>query len=464
MFKCTGSCSACRRCKNSEFIESANARKTRLSIYPGDFASDSGMTGFGVALDIGTTTVVGMLWDMKRGAILETQAQTNPQNKVGMDVVSRINFCIEDESNLFKLRNEISSCINDIIAKLCQKAQIDSTDIIKMTICGNTAMSHIVAGRSLKTLAAAPFIPEYEGTLELKASDLRIKINESARIILIPNIAGHVGGDITAGAVAARILEKNKLILYIDIGTNGEIVLTDGAQSYACSTAAGPAFEGASIYDGMRAVDGAIEDILIKDGDVLFKTIGGLPPQGICGSGVIDAVAQMLDSGIIDKSGRILSAEQAKAEGISDGLQERLVETDGKRQFVLVAKENDEDIVITQHDIREVQLAKGAIAAGVEVLLTKMNRCPEDIEQICIAGAFGNYINKHSAVRIGLLPDIGEEKIELAGNAAGTGVSMALVSEREMDTMRSLPRIIQHVELASHSDFQIAYMEAMGFM
>lgn len=345
MFKCTGSCSACRRCKNSEFIESANARKTRLSIYPGDFASDSGMTGFGVALDIGTTTVVGMLWDMKRGAILETQAQTNPQNKVGMDVVSRINFCIEDESNLFKLRNEISSCINDIIAKLCQKAQIDSTDIIKMTICGNTAMSHIVAGRSLKTLAAAPFIPEYEGTLELKASDLRIKINESARIILIPNIAGHVGGDITAGAVAARILEKNKLILYIDIGTNGEIVLTDGAQSYACSTAAGPAFEGASIYDGMRAVDGAIEDILIKDGDVLFKTIGGLPPQGICGSGVIDAVAQMLDSGIIDKSGRILSAEQAKAEGISDGLQERLVETDGKRQFVLVAKENDEDIV-----------------------------------------------------------------------------------------------------------------------
>ncbi len=234
-------------------------------------------------------------------------------------------------------------------------------------------------------------------------------------------------------------------------------------KTYACSTAAGPAFEGSAILHGMRAATGAIEKIRIEDGDVDFKTIGECEPQGICGSGLIDAVAQMIKAKLINKTGRLIGAEDVDKKKLNPALKERLIEVDGERRFVLVSKANGDDIVITQNDIREVQLAKGAIAAGIQLMLEEMGKTVEDIDRVVIAGAFGNYIDKESAVTIGVLPKIAPEKIISAGNTAGAGVSMIMADEKEMALAESLPDRIEHVDLAARDNFQNTYLSAMAF-
>ena len=464
MFKCTGICNKCGRCRNSAMMSGANDRKTKMLEYPPDFTVDTGRPGFGTAFDIGTTTVVGMMWDLGRGEQIATAAKTNPQNEFGMDVISRITFCGSDGENLELLRSRITGCLNEILEELCEKSGIDKHDVNEVTVCGNTTMSHLFAGYPPMTLALAPFHPAYTGTLNMSAEEARLDINEEGRVTVLPNIAGHVGGDITAGIVASRVLDKHELTVFIDIGTNGEIVLTNGEDSYACSTAAGPAFEGSAIKHGMRAATGAIERISIKeDGDVEFLTIGECEPQGICGSGLIDAIAQMLDSKLISKTGRLISADDADRKKLAPGFRERLCEIDGQRCFVLVSKESGEDIYITQNDIREIQLAKGAIAAGIQLMLGKMGKAAEDIECVVIAGAFGNYIDKASAVRIGVLPDVGMDRIISAGNTAGAGVSMALASAKEMKLAENVVSEIKHVDLAAMEEFQNTYLAAMAF-
>lgn len=297
----------------------------------------------------------------------------------------------------------------------------------------------------------------------MTAKEALIDINENGKVVVVPNIAGHVGGDITAGIVAARVLKMEGLTVFIDIGTNGEIVLTDGNKSYACSTAAGPAFEGSAILHGMRAATGAIEKIRIEDGDVDFKTIGECEPQGICGSGLIDAIAQMIKAKLISKTGRLIGAEDVDKKKLDPKLKERLIVVDGERRFVLVFKANGDDIVITQNDIREVQLAKGAISAGIALMLEEMGKSLEDIDRVVVAGAFGNYIDKESAVTIGVLPKIDLDKIISAGNTAGAGVSMILVNEEEMTLAENLPEHIEHVDLAAKENFQNTYLGAMAF-
>ena len=445
MFKCTGICARCGRCRDSAMMSGANARKTRMLAYPEDFTADRGGSGLGAAFDVGTTTVVGMLWDLEAGEQLAVSARTNPQNEFGMDVISRITYCGREGENLGELRNKITECINEIIVDLCAKAGRSSDEIVKTAVCGNTTMSHLFAGYPPMTLALAPFHPAYTGTLKMTAKDALLDIPEDATVTVVPNIAGHVGGDITSGIVASRVLDMEGLTLFIDIGTNGEIVLTDGNECYACSTAAGPAFEGSAISCGMRAADGAIEAVRIEGGKVTFSTIGSteeqtVPAQGICGSGLIDAIAQMLDAGIISRSGRMAGGD-----------------------FILLERDNEDDIVITQKDIREVQLAKGAIKAGIEIMLKRVGKTVSDIDRVVVAGAFGNYIDKESAVRIGVLPQIDPEKIISAGNTAGAGVSMALASEKEMELTEKIPEIVKHVELAEDPDFQTIYLKAMGF-
>lgn len=392
MFKCTGVCSTCGRCRNSAMMSGANDRKTKMLAYPDDFKADEGGSGYGVAFDIGTTTVVGMLWNLSSGEQTATCAKTNPQNEFGMDVISRITFCGRESENLELLRGRIVSCLNEITSELCEKAGIENDDIIRAAVCGNTTMSHLFAGYPPMSLALAPFHPAYTGTLKLTAAEAMLEINKDADVTVVPNIAGHVGGDITAGIVASRVLEMKGLTVFIDIGTNGEIVLTDGNKAYACSTAAGPAFEGSAILHGMRAATGAIEKIRIADGDVDFRTIGECEPQGICGSGLIDAIAEMIKAKLINKTGRLISEDDVDKKKLAPALKERLIEVDGERRFVLVFKENGEDIVITQNDIREVQLAKGAIAAGIQLMLEEMGNNIEDIDRVVVAGAFGNYI------------------------------------------------------------------------
>ena len=464
MIRCTGICSKCGRCQNSAMITAANDRKTRMLLYPEDFEPDRDMSGFGLAFDIGTTTVVGMLWDLETGRQMAALAKSNSQNIFGMDVISRITFSMESGDNFMLLNDTVKDCLNQIADELCSAAGILKWDITKAAICGNTTMSHLFAAYKPDGLAVSPFRPAYTGLLNLKADESGMEISPEGTVTVLPNLAGHVGGDITAGIIATRLIEKNKLTLFIDIGTNGEIVLTDGEETLVCSTAAGPAFEGASIRYGMRAANGAIEKVMISDGEVLLNTIGEVEPIGICGSGLIDAVAQMLDSGIINKRGRIISKEDAEKQGMAPELTERIADIDGMSEFVLFKKDDGRQITITQNDIREVQLAKGAVAAGINLMLQKIGRSAGEIEEVLIAGAFGSYIDRKSAMRIGLLPQVESEKIHSAGNAAGAGVSMALLSKKELENAEELPSIITHLELAEEKDFQNVYMKAMAFI
>lgn len=473
MIKCIGICGKCGKCENTAMMSGANERKTKMLTYPKDFRPETGKKGLGAAFDIGTTTVVGMLWDLEQGEQIAACGRTNPQNEFGMDVISRIAYCGQQAGNLVALQRKIIDCLNEIIKELCEKAGAQRSEIVKITACGNTTMAHLFAGYSPETLAFVPFAPAYTGALEWTVAKdglgsrvnpaAELSVAEAGSVVLLPNIAGHVGGDITAGLAASRFLEKDGLTLFIDIGTNGEIALADGVRRYACSTAAGPAFEGAAIRHGMRAAAGAIERVRIKDGEVFFKTIGQQPAQGICGSGLIDAMAQMLKNGLIKKSGRLISAGDVDKAGLDPKFKNRLVMAEKERQFILAWRENNEGIVITQSDIREVQLAKGAIVAGIKLLLDEAGKAACDIREVMVAGAFGNYIDRESAVTIGLLPDIEGDRIHFIGNAAGCGVSMALTSDKELEIMKKIPELVEHVELAGKEDFQKAYMEAMQF-
>ena len=272
-----------------------------------------------------------------------------------------------------------------------------------------------------------------------------------------------MGGDITAGILASRLDRRAGKTLLVDIGTNGEIVYHESGRMFACSTAAGPAFEGATIVQGMRAAAGAIERIVITEEDVQFQVVGQVPPVGICGSGLIDAIAEMVRTGIIDATGRIATADDYGKEHPESPLADRIREGDHGREFVLVARENHEDIVITQQDVREVQLAKGAIAAGIQILTKKAGSTPEELDRIIIAGAFGNYIDHHSAMGIGLLPKLPEDRITMAGNTAGAGALMCAASAKAAAEVQTIPSHVEHVELAEDPDFQDTYILSMGF-
>ncbi len=459
--RCTGECEICGRCTSGGVINDEDRTKAPVFVLPEDFSPVKKLPGYGIAFDMGTTTVAGLLWDLENGREILSLARSNPQRAYGGDVISRISFIRKDPENLRVMRDAIRDCLNGIITELCHGAGVKKNSLSKVTLCGNTTMSHIFSGHDPSSLAKAPFIPAYRGEVLMNKETSGLDINEDAKVMLLPNIAGHVGGDTVAGMLSSRMTEQKELTLFIDIGTNGEIVLADGENIFACSTAAGPAFEGASINHGMRAVPGAVEKIMIKKEKVLIKTIDGIQPKGICGSGIIDAVAQMLDAGVVNRTGRILSAEELKKNGMP-GAAMRINEKES-REFSLVIREHDEDIVLTQKDIREVQLAKGAISAGINIMLEKAGRKKEEIKKIVLAGAFGNSINKESAVAIGLLPDIDIKKIHAVGNAAGAGAIMVLADDREQKKALELPRITQHVELAEIKGFQEKFISAMSF-
>ena len=372
MFKCTGKCELCGRCQRYQITDEDNT-ENRDFIYPEDFLPDmkKNTMRYGVAFDVGTTTVVGTLWDFRRCRVISSRGMANPQKRYGSDVISRISYCAGGDENLETMRKLIVDCMNSIIHNLCEEQGIDGSAIGKVVICGNTTMSHIISGYSPQSLASAPFEPQYTGTIEKKPVEMGLNVNDEGEIILLPNIASHVGGDIIAGLVSTRFLNAEGLSIFIDIGTNGEMVITEGAGVYACSTAAGPAFEGAAICCGMRAAKGAISAAAISDGEVFFQTVGQCEPRGICGSGLIDIVYEMVKNELIDETGRLISSEKAEAKGLHAGLRARLTGTGRERCFIVVSKENGDDIIITQNDIREVQLAKAAIRAGIEVMLAK---------------------------------------------------------------------------------------------
>jgi uncharacterized 2Fe-2S/4Fe-4S cluster protein (DUF4445 family) len=422
-----------------------------MMYFPDDFVTESGGEGLGAAFDIGTTTVVGMLWDLKTGRMMDILAETNPQNKYGADVISRITYCGRSEEKLAELSGLIRSKMNDMLDVMCTRRAAAQAEIRRITVCGNTTMSHLAGGYDPMSLALVPFTPAYEGELVLQASDMKITAAPGCTVTIIPNLAGHVGGDINAGIVASRLLDQKELTLFIDIGTNGEMALTDGERTLVCSTAAGPAFEGACISQGMRASTGAIEKVEISGSEVTLSTIDNGAPVGICGSGLISAVSEMLRNGVIDATGRM------------DKKHPRVRLIGGKPVFVLAEKPNGDPVGLTQKDIREVQLAKGAMQAGASIMLKILGRKPEDIRKVMLAGAFGNFIDREAASRIGLLPRIPLERIEPVGNTAGAGISMVLMNREEAALARGMAAHVEHVELAAWPEFDTEYMNAMSF-
>lgn len=419
---------------------------------------------FGIAVDIGTTTVAVYLYDFISRSPLDHVSFLNPQKPFGADVISRIDSCIQSEENLKKQRDIVVQQINNAINTLCKNNGLEQKDIYTAAFVGNTTMMHLFMGISPVNIASSPFIPVTVAMHRLKPSDSGIAINPNGVVYALPCISGYVGAD-TVGAVYATGMYKNdQVTVMCDIGTNGEIVLGNRDKLYTCSTAAGPAFEGANIKCGIGGVAGAIDKVQIKD-DVIYTVIGGKKPSGICGSGIVDVIAEMIDKGIVDYTGRIVDPEELD-ENVSSAIAQRIVSYNGDNAFLLESAsktETKEDIIITQKDVRELQNAKAAIAAGILILIKKSGYTFDDIDSFYLAGGFGNYLKVSSACKIGLIPKELESKVKNAGNAAGAGALLFLSSEKSIEEVEEIKSKTEYIELSTDPDFSNQYIDCMFF-
>lgn len=413
----------------------------------------------GVAVDIGTTTVVARLIDLIDGRPLATEATLNPQTRYGDDVISRIHHG-SSEPGRDDLHQSVVGCLNDLIARLCRTAGTAVEAIYEACIVGNTTMNHLFLGLPVEQLGQAPYRAYAVEAFDKPPGALGLTMNPAGNVHTVENIAGFVGADTTAVALAVGMDSIHETTLVVDIGTNGELVLAVDGRLYAASCAAGPALEGARIRQGSRAVDGAIEAVVLRDGEIDLEVIGRTKPRSICGSGLIDAVAALLDLGVIDPTGRFIAPEDASGH-VTDAA--RLLEIDGQRAFCLAfdAHTREPAVVVSQKDVREFQLAKGAILAGIRLLLSHSGIRPGDLSALLLAGAFGNYIRPQSAVRVGLLPDLSLDRIRFVGNAAASGAEMALLSVASREQSAALAKRIAYVEIAHESQFTEVFAEAM---
>lgn len=427
-------------------------------------SGDTSKAAFGVAFDIGTTTVVGTIFNLSSGRELGVASEINSQVAYGDDVISRILRVREDRGALSRLQESIMETVNSIIAELTQRASIHNNHIYEIVIAGNSTMQQIFCGFDPSALGEMPFVQVFDDAQTISASKLGIKANPGAEVFVFPQIGGFVGGDTVAGMVAARLDKWEKPVLFVDIGTNGEIVLANHGRLLATSTAAGPAFEGARITQGMRATAGAIEKVIINE-DVLLNVIGNVRPAGICGTALIDAAADLLRKEIVDSTGRILTADDVPSH-VSMKLRERLITKNGKTNFVLAMAEetaSGEPVYLWQKDIRELQLATGAIRAGINILLRRSDLRPEDLGGVLLAGAFGNFIRRSNACRIGLLPQVPHDCIRFIGNAASLGAKLALLSVDERKYANDLRKKAEHIDLSLDPEFQTEFSMGMMF-
>ena len=398
------------------------------------------------AFDIGTTTIAGYLLDSEDGRMLAVESRMNPQAQYGADVIMRANYALEHGTDV--LSRCIREAVNEMLGVLAGDAGISREDIFQVCIVGNTCMHHLFLGISPASLVHAPYTPAVSERLVLNAGDYGLDVQRKAELIMLPDIAGYVGADTCGCLLALRQDLKDEISLMIDIGTNGEMVLGNRDRLVTCSTAAGPAFEGAKIECGMRGAAGAVDHVKYENGKWDYTTVGNQPAVGLCGSGLIDLVAGLLDAGMLDENGALSSGQEKQ--GV----------------FMLVPPEqagNERGVYLTQKDIGEVQLAKAAIAAGIQMLMKRLGITEEEICSVYIAGAFGNYMDPVSAGKIGLLPAALVKKVEPVGNAAGEGAKIALVNEREMLEMDELVGKIDFVELAASGDFQDYFIDELGF-
>src|SRR6185437_14297843 len=428
-----------------------------IAVEPGDTTARR----FGIAFDLGTTTVVATLLDLSTGTPAGVESALNAQQPFGADVITRISATMMDPGNLDKLQNLARETLAELAQAVCAQGGVEPHEVYEVAVAGNATMTHLVLG-------IAPFIMAPRLYPEVLAADLGLAgiVHPRARAVVFPAFGAYVGGDITAGLLASGMDRDARVRLFVDIGTNCEIVLGNRDWLLATAAPAGPAFEGAAIRCGMRAADGAIEVVTMTPDELTLKVIGDVEPQGLCGSGLVDAVTGLVKVGLLDSSGRFVPEERAAV--IAPGLAERLTTIGKERVFVLhwrgpEGSAAEDSIYLSQRDVRELQFAKAAIATGWQILLEEAGLEAADVKQVLLAGSFGSYLSPASAIRIGLVPKVPVMRVVSAGNVAGEGAKMALLSLRERAGGLALLEEVKYVELSDRADFNDRFIEQLPF-
>ena len=425
-----------------------------IEVEPGDTSEKC----CGFAVDIGTTKLAGYLVNLRDGSLVATTSMMNPQIPYGEDVISRISSAMNDQHKLAELQTAVVEGVNKLLRDARKTAGIEREQVYDMVVVGNTAMHHIFFGIIPDFISLSPYPPALQSSLDVQAKELGLEVNPGAYVYSYPNIAGFVGADAVADIVATGIYETKEMSLLIDIGTNTEIVLGNRESMICCSAASGPAFEGAHIKHGMRASTGAIEKVWINPDtfEPSFRVIDETKPEGICGSGIVDALAEMFKVGILDATGKM-----------NQELDIPRLKHDGESLSYVLAKADEtaikRDIAVTQQDVNEIQLAKSAIYSGTSILMKRFGVERDQIVKVYLAGAFGTYVDPESARMIGMIPDVPTDRFEFAGNTAGSGARMALISTDIRRVARSIMKKTQYLELAGEKDFQEEFMKALYF-
>jgi uncharacterized 2Fe-2S/4Fe-4S cluster protein (DUF4445 family) len=419
----------------------------------------------GIAFDLGTTTVVATLLDLTTGTPLAVASMLSKQQPHGADVITRISAVMLDPAKLGQLTGLAHDTMQELTGEVCGQAGVDPADVLEIAVAGNATMTHLALGIDPEPLGVAPFIMATRRWPEVLAADLGVAVHPRARAVVFPSFGAYVGGDITAGLLAAGMDRDQRTRLFIDIGTNCEIVLGNRDWLVGTAAPAGPAFEGAAIRCGMRAADGAIEVVTMTPDGLDLTVIGDAPPAGLCGSGLVDAVAELVRIGLLDPSGRFIAEDDAVT--VAPGLAGRLTTLGQERIFVLHWQGEPGDVVrsiyLSQRDVRELQFAKAAIATGWAILLEEADLAPGDVQQVLLAGSFGSYLSPASAIRLGLVPRLPALRVVSAGNVAGEGAKMALLSMRERAGALALLEEVRYVELSDRADFNDRFVGQLPF-
>ena len=430
-----------------------------IEVEPGDTTDRR----FAIAFDLGTTTVVATLIDLESGQPAAVRSMLNRQQPHGADVITRISATMMDPTALTTLRERAHETLSLLTEEVCAEAGVEHHEVYEITVCGNVTMMQLALGIDPEPLSMAPFVVATHTLPAVHAHEFGVRVHPRAPAFVFPSLGAYVGGDIVAGMLATGLTRDRRLRLFIDVGTNSEIALGSNERVLATAAPAGPAFEAAQIRCGMRAADGAIEGVRIAGDEISLEVIGDVGAVGMCGSGLVDAVAELVHTGLLDHSGRFIPDEQAAEE--HPGLAPRLTKIGEERVFVLQWRGEDpaDSVFLSQRDVRELQFAKASIATGWGILLRELDVAPEEITQVLLAGSFGAYLTPLSAVRIGLVPALALPRIVSAGNVAGEGAKIAALSFRERAEARSILREVEYVELSGRADFNDLFIDQLSF-
>jgi uncharacterized 2Fe-2S/4Fe-4S cluster protein (DUF4445 family) len=431
-----------------------------VDVEPGDTTARR----FAIAFDLGTTTVVATLLDLDTGQPVGVRSMLNRQQPYGADVISRISATMLDEQAVGALQARAQETLHQLAGEVCREGGVAPEEVYEVTVCGNVTMIQLALGIDPEPLSMAPFVVAAHELPPATAVDFGVAVHPRAPAFVFPSLGAYVGGDIVAGLLATGLTRDKRLRLFIDVGTNSEIALGTHERVVATAAPAGPAFEAAQIRCGMRAAEGAVEGVKISDGALALQVIGDAEPAGMCGSGLVDCVAELVQVGLLDHSGRFIPDERAAAEYGAE-LAGRLTKVGDERVFVLHWRGDDpaNAVFLSQRDVRELQFAKASIATGWQILLRELGLEPGDIAQVLLAGSFGAYLSPTSAIRIGLVPRMALPRIVSAGNVAGEGAKIAALSLRERAEARSIVREVEYVELSGRADFNDLFVDQLAF-